>query len=201
LLKVGLTGGIGSGKTTVAHIFEVLGIPVYYSDDAAKQLMNTDPQIRRQLIEEFGNDVYTPQGLLNRAHLASLVFPDPQKLARLNAITHPVTIADSDKWMHRPSTPYAIKEAALLVEAGADQYLDFLIGVTAPENVRIERVMKRDGVSAEQVSHRMQRQMPEEEKMKRCDAVLHNDEQTLLIPQVLQLHQQLLEKAAAIASP
>lgn len=201
MLRVGLTGGIGSGKTTVAHIFEVLGIPVYYSDDAAKELMNTDPEIRRQLIEEFGKDVYTPEGLLNRAHLASLVFADQEKLTRLNAITHPVTIADSDKWMRRQSTPYAIKEAALLVEAGADQYLDFLIGVTAPENIRIERVIKRDGVSAGQVRQRMQRQMPEDEKMKHCDAVLHNDEQTLLIPQVLLLHQQLLAKAAAVVSP
>lgn len=201
MLKVGLTGGIGSGKTTVAHIFEVLGIPVYYSDDAAKRLMNTNPGIRQQLTEEFGKEVYTAEGILNRAHLAALVFPDPDRLARLNAITHPVTIADSEAWMRRQTTPYAIKEAALLIEAGADKYLDFMIGVTAPENIRIERVMKRDGVSADQVRHRMQRQMPEDEKMKRCHAILHNDEQSLLIPQVLQLHQQLLEKAAVASLP
>jgi dephospho-CoA kinase len=201
LLRVGLTGGIGSGKTTVARIFEALGIPVYYSDDAAKRLMNTDPAIRRQLIEEFGSEVYNADQTLNRAHLAALVFPAPQKLARLNAITHPVTIADSEQWMKRQSTPYAIKEAALLVEAGADQYLDFLIGVTAPEQLRIARVMKRDNVTEEQVRERMKRQMSEEEKMKRCNAVLYNDEQTLLIPQVLLLHQQLLEKAGTHSLP
>lgn len=192
MLRVGLTGGIGSGKSTVARVFETLGIPVFYADEAAKRLMNTDPDLRQQLITQFGADVYHEKGL-NRAYLASIVFNDPSKLAVLNSITHPATIADADNWMARQHGPYLIKEAALLFESHADSHLDLVIGVSAPLELRIKRAMDRDGLSRLEIENRIRRQMPEEEKMSRCNLILINDESSLLLPQVLAIHEKLLD--------
>ena len=150
ILKVGITGGIGTGKTTVAKVFEVLGIPVYYADDAAKRIMNEDQLLKAQLLQLFGTETYI-DGKLNRKYLSRLVFNDEEKLAQLNAIVHPATLADAGKWMQQQTTPYAIKEAALIFESGAQAQLDKVIGVFAPAPVRIQRVMKRDGVSREEV--------------------------------------------------
>ena len=194
MLKIGLTGGIGSGKSTVARIFEVLGIPVYYADEAARRIMNTDRQLQAELIRYFGKDTYR-DGQLNRAYLASIVFADPAKLDLLNSITHPVTIRDANQWILRQTSPYIVKEAALMFESDGYKYLDYIIGVSAPEERRILRVMKRDGVSRDEVLQRLNRQMKEEEKMKRCDAIVVNDEQQLLLPQVLRLHRQFMKKA------
>ncbi len=191
MLKVGLTGGIGSGKSTVAKVFEALGIPVYYADDETKRLMNEDAGLKEKIIEHFGKESYV-NGELNRVYISSIVFNDKGKLELLNSLTHPATIHHAEEWMKKQTSAYAIKEAALIFESGSDKQLDKVIGVYAPEELRIERVMKRDGVSREEVLKRISRQMNEDEKMQRCDFVIRNDEQQLLLPQVMKLHEELL---------
>lgn len=186
MLKIGLTGGIGSGKSTVAKIFETLGIPVYYADDAGKRLMNENEVLKTAIQKHFGEATYT-DGKLNRQLLSSLVFNDPEKLKLLNSLVHPATIKDAEEWMQQQSSPYAIKEAALIFESGSQAQLDKVIGVYAPASVRINRVMQRDNVSREAVISRMNKQINEEIKMRLCDYVVKNDEQQLLIPQVLTL--------------
>ncbi len=187
MFRIGLTGGIGSGKTTVAKIFEVLGIPVYYADDAAKRLMNTDPLLKEEIIKNFGEPAYA-NAELDRKYMASVVFNDKAKLELLNSLTHPATIRDAEAWMKKQSTAYIIKEAALIFESGADKTLDHVIGVYAPLPLRIKRTMTRDRITEEEVLKRINRQMDEEEKMKRCDFVIVNNEDQMLLPQVLSLH-------------
>ena len=184
MLRVGLTGGIGSGKSTVAKLFSVLGIPVYDADSAAKRLMRDDPSVRDAVIGAFGESAYR-NGELQRQWLAEAVFSDPSRTALLNSIVHPAVLRDASSWMARQQAPYAVKEAALVFESGSDRDLDFVIGVTAPEDIRIRRVVTRDGMSVLQARERMARQMPESEKMARCDRVIHNDGVRPLIPQVL----------------
>jgi len=190
MLKIGITGGIGSGKSTVAKVFEVLGIPVYYADDAAKRLMNEDEELKANIQLQFGNEVYA-NGLLDRKRLAEMVFTSPEKLTRLNALVHPATLQDAERWMQQQHTPYAVKEAALIFESGAHEHLDYVIGVTAPAPIRIQRTMHRDGISREEVIARMNKQMDESIKMKLCDFVIRNNEQEMLLPQVLELHKKL----------
>jgi dephospho-CoA kinase len=187
VLRVGITGGMGSGKTTVAAIFETLGIPVYVADDAAKRLMNEDETIKAALVKHFGEATYT-NGLLNRQYLAREVFSDKKKLALLNALVHPATISDGETWMAQQTTPYAIKEAAIIFESGSQKYLDYIIGVYAPVTLRIHRSMKRSNLSADEVKSRMNEQMDDAIKMKLCDAVITNDGQQALIPQVMKIH-------------
>jgi dephospho-CoA kinase len=193
MLKIGLTGGIGSGKSVVAGIFKVLDVPVFDADSSAKQIMEKDEQLILSIKKLFGEDSYKNKKP-DRQFIASIVFRDPGKLKQLNALVHPATIAAADKWMNEQVTAYAVKEAAILFEAGSAANLDFVIGVYAPESLRIKRVMDRDHLTHEQVLARMKRQMNEEEKMKLCDFVVINDEQQLLIPQVVQLHEKLLSK-------
>jgi dephospho-CoA kinase len=190
-LKVGLTGGIGSGKSTVAKIFEALGVPVYYADEAARRLMNESEELKEALKALFGERSYVDDQL-DRKYVASIVFNEPAKLAQLNSIVHPVTLKDAAEWMLAQNTPYIIKEAALIFEAGAQADLDKVIGVYAPKHLRIHRVMKRDNVSREEVLSRMSRQIQEEIKMKLCDFVIKNDEQDFLMKQVVSLHKHLL---------
>lgn len=194
ILRIGLTGGIGSGKSTVAKVFETLGIPVYYADTEAKRLMNESEEIRSRLIKEFGDETYK-DGKLNRPYLAGIVFKNSDKLDLLNSIIHPVTLKDSDEWMKKQTTPYAIKEAALLYESGAVAHLDKVIGVYAPEALRYKRVMERDKISAEDITARMKHQMQDEIKLRLCDYIINNDEQNSVIEQVLDLHQLLLKTA------
>ena len=196
MLKIGLTGGIGSGKSTVAKIFETLGIPVYYADDAAKELMNTDPDLKELIIKNFGANVYT-DNKLNRSYLASIVFADKLKLEILNSLTHPATINAANEWIALQKGPYIIKEAALLFESDAHKHLDAIIGVSSPIALRMKRVMQRDNLTEEDVQKRINRQMDEAEKMRRCDYIIHNDESTLLIPQVLALDKKLRTMATA----
>ena len=194
MLKIGLTGGIGSGKSTVAKIFETLGVPVYYADDAAKMLMNTHATLRRQLITAFGAETYTDTGL-NRSYLASKVFGDAEQLKVLNSFVHPVVIQHGIDWMQAQTTPYAVKEAALFFESGSAAGLDYMIGVYAPQALRIQRVMQRDGISRNEVFARMHKQIDESIKMRLCDFVVTNNDQEMLIPQVVSLHEQLLKLA------
>jgi len=192
MIKVGLTGGIGSGKSTVAKIFETLGIPVYYADEVARRLMNAHPELKSSIVEHFGEAAYK-EDQLDRKYLASVVFNDPLKLERLNALTHPITMKDAEEWMNRQISPYVIKEAALLFESGAAGQLDYVIGVYAPQHIRVKRVMERDGMPVEEVMKRMSRQIDEEMKMKLCNFIIVNNEQQLVIPQVLELHQRFIK--------
>ncbi len=192
MLKIGLTGGIGSGKSTVAAIFEVLGIPVYYADAAAKKLMQEDVGLIAGIKELFGENSYV-NGMLNRTYISGEVFSQPDKLNKLNALVHPVTIADAEKWISTQSASYLIKEAAILFESGSHIQMDYVIGVYSPLELRIERVMQRDKISKEQVISRINQQMDEDEKMRRCDFLVYNDEKKLLIPQVLELHDKLIK--------
>ena len=192
MLKIGLTGGIGSGKTTVAKIFETLGVPVYYADDVAKQLMQEDNVLKQSIINIFGKDSYTTDGKLNRSYLSSTVFSNPHQLERLNAIVHPATIQHAEQWMQQQQAPYVIKEAALIFESGSQSILDYVIGVYAPQALRIQRTIKRDNIDKDKVLQRMQNQIDENIKMRLCDRVIQNDNQHSLMQQVLIVHETLM---------
>jgi dephospho-CoA kinase len=194
MLKVGITGGIGSGKSTVAAIFEILGVPVFYADNAAKQMMNTDPNIIEGIQSLFGESSYI-NGVYNREYVASVVFKDTEKLKALNELVHPITIAAAEEWMQSQNTPYCLKEAALIFESHAEKKLDLIIGVYASPGVRIKRIVQRDQLNEDQVIARMSKQMNEDDKMRLCDYVILNDESQLLIPQLVALHEILLEKS------
>ncbi len=194
VLKVGLTGGIGSGKSTVAQIFEVFGIPVYYADIAAKRLMNEDASLRSAIIDLFRKEAYS-NNILDRKYISSIVFSDQSKLGMLNSLVHPITKRDSEAWMQQQTGPYAIHEAALIFEAKVADRLDHVIGVSSPIELRIKRAMERDKVSREEVLKRMGQQLDEDLKMSKCDFVLINDEQQLLIPQTLHLHEKLIARS------
>jgi len=193
MLKVGLTGGIGSGKSTVAKIFATLGIPVYNADSRAKELMSTDSELIKEIKSRFSDNAYS-QGKLDTAFLAREVFQNKGKLSLLNSIVHPFTIADAKKWMEKQTSAYAIKEAALIFESGSQGEFDYIIGVEAPQSLRILRTMKRDEVDRNKVMERMNNQLEESIKMKLCDQVIINDEQSMIIPQVLFIHEWLLKK-------
>ncbi len=188
--KIGITGGIGSGKTTVCKIFESLGIPVYYADDRAKALMIENKELVDGIKNLLGEEAYFEDGSLNRQHIASIVFKDKEKLAKLNGLVHPAVAKDGILWQQSHTiVPYTLKEAALLIESGSYQALDILITVWAPKETRIERVMKRDGTTREEVEVRMDKQMSEFEKLKLADYVIINDGEKSLVQQVQKLHQ------------
>lgn len=194
-LRAGITGGIGSGKTTVCRIFEAIGIPVYYADDWAKWLINNDVELKKGIVKIFGSDAYTPEGEYNRSFVAKIVFENREKLAALNALVHPAVERHSRDWHDKQAAkgaPYTLKEAALLIESGSRQFLDFLIVVTAPEALRIRRVMRRDGLTEEAVRARMRSQITEAEMLKAADFVIVNDGVQMLVPQVWKIHQKLL---------
>jgi len=191
VLRVGLTGGIGSGKSTVAQIFEVLGIPVYNADIAAKRLMNEDAELRSAIANIFGKEAYS-NNVLDRKYLSSIVFSDPAKLTLLNSLVHPATKKDGEAWMQQQTSPYAIHEAALIFEANVSERLDHVIGVSSPIELRIKRAIERDKVNRNEVLKRMKQQLDEDLKMSKCDFVLINDEQQLLIPQVLEVNEKLI---------
>jgi dephospho-CoA kinase len=186
--QIGITGGIGAGKSTVTRIFATLHVPVYDADSRAKWLMNTDPVLKAGIGEAFGPESYTPAGL-NRNYLAVTVFSDPGKVSLLNRLVHPRVGDDYGTWVQEHAGfPYVLKEAALLFESGSYQMLDGVIAVSAPLPLRIRRVLHRDPHRTEaDVAAIVARQMDEAEKLSRADYVLHNDEKALLIPQVLAL--------------
>lgn len=193
MLKIGLTGGIGSGKSTVAGIFQVLGIPVFDADANTKIIMESDATLKAGIRSLFGNDSFIDDRL-NRKFIADIVFKDPLQLEKLNALVHPAAIRAAEEWADKQKADYVIKEAALFFEAGSAEGMDYIIGVYAPKHIRIKRVMDRDAVSREAVLDRMNKQIQEEIKMRLCDYVILNDDQHLLIPQVLQLHEQFLKE-------
>lgn len=189
---VGLTGGIGSGKSTVAKIFEILNIPVYYADARAKWLMSFDESLKSKIQEAFGSESYDSEGNLNRSYLASTVFPDPEKVAKINSLVHPAVGKDFENWASLQKTPYVLKEAALIFETGGEKKLDVVINVSSPLKIRISRVLMRDPHrSLDQVNHIIDQQMPDEEKNEKADFVIKNTDTKMLIPQVLAIHQQL----------
>ena len=200
MIRVGLTGGIGSGKTTVAKIFELLGVPVYYADDAAKRIMSEDEHLKSAIKRQFGEAAYK-NGELDRSFLSSKVFNDPYQLEILNSLVHPATIRYAANWMNQRLTEsggriaYTLKEAALIFESGSAEQLDYVIGVSAPLELRIKRTMERNNTSYDEVIKRMNNQVDEKIKMKLCDFIIHNDEQQLLIPQVIERHEKLLRIA------
>lgn len=190
IFQVGITGGIGSGKSTVSKIFATLGVPVYDADSHAKKLMTTDGILVSQIKKVFGDLAYLPDGSLNRSWLAGHVFHDEARLTLLNQLVHPRVGEDYKNWVSRQSAPYVLKEAALMFEAGSDKMLDKVIVISSPEQLRFARVLRRDTHrTAEQLKAIVEKQMPEEEKLKRADFIIVNDEVQLLIPQVLKLHQ------------
>jgi len=193
MLKIGITGGIGSGKTTVCRIFEVLGIPVFYADNAAKSVMHSDSLLRQDIIKGFGQESYFETGELNRKHISSIVFNDTEQLARLNALVHPAVFRAFDTWVAlQTNVPYVLKEAALLFESDSYKMCDRSILVKSPEALRIARIIARDNTTAEDVRLRMNRQFSDAKKEKLADHIIINDEDLLLIPQVLELHQHFL---------
>jgi dephospho-CoA kinase len=188
--SIGLTGGIGSGKSIVAKIFRTLGVPVLDADALAKKIMLENEAVKAQILAAFGTESYNDQGL-NRSFISNIVFKDPFQLEVLNSIVHPATIEAGKKWALEQNAPYTIKEAALFFESGSADGMDLIIGVYAPDALRIQRVMHRDQTSREEVLNRMKHQISQTIKMKLCDKVIVNDEQSLLIPQVLKLHKLL----------
>ncbi|MDB5229797.1 MAG: dephospho-CoA kinase [Chitinophagaceae bacterium] len=194
MLKIGLTGGIGSGKSVVADIFRALNIPVFDADFEAKKIMSGDEELISQVKKEFGEESYTEK-TLNRSYLAKIVFADPYKLEKLNALVHPATIRAAQKWWQQQNAPYVVKEAALIFEAGSGDELDEIIGVFAPKYVRLKRVLDRDKLSKEEILQRMDGQIDDQIKMRLCDHVIMNDETQMVLPQVLKLHERFLEKS------
>jgi len=194
-LKIGVTGGIGSGKSTVCKVFKSLGVPVYDADSRAKWVMNHDPVLKSTIVKFFGEESYTEQGL-NREYLRKLVFVDPEKTDKMNSLVHPAVGKDFENWVSEQiQAPYIVKEAALLIEAGSYKRLDQLILVTAPEEIRIRRVLLRDTQRSEkEVRHLMQLQMPEEEKKKYCQLVIENDGSNAVLPIILTFHESLSGK-------
>jgi len=192
MLKIGITGGIGSGKTTVCKVFELLGVPVYYADAAARELLENDNNIKDKIVAVFGDGVIDENNRIVRTKIASLVFGNKEKLEMLNGIIHPEVALHFETWLKQYSTvSYILKEAAIMFESGAYLQMDKLITVSAPEALRIARVTKRDGVSAEEVKRRIQNQLSEEERIQRSGYVIKNDEQQLVIPQIIELHKEL----------
>ena len=189
--RIGLTGGIGSGKSTVAKLFELLQIPVYYADERAKYLMHHHSEVRKAIIALFGEAAYDEQQQLNRSYIASKAFTDKSLLTKLNEIVHPAVFADLEAWYFKQNSPYVIKEAALIFETIMHQQLDKIIVVTAPEELRIQRLQKRDQSSIEQIKQRMANQLPEAEKLAKADFVVYNDETQFLITQVLAIDEVL----------
>jgi dephospho-CoA kinase len=196
MLKIGITGNIGSGKSTAARVFELLGVKVFYADAEAKKVMVTDTLLIEGIKETFGNEAYLPDGQLDRKYIAGIVFNNDNELKKLNALVHPAVFRAFDEWAKAfINEAYVIKEAAVLFESGSYQFCDKTVLVSAPLEMRIKRVMNRDHVSRTEVEAREARQFPEEKKKLLANFILLNDDSELLIPQILELHQQFLQLA------
>lgn len=202
MLRVGLTGGIGSGKSLVASVFELLGVPVYNADERARTLMETSPALISSIKSLLGDNAYKPDGTLDRALVAKLVFDDRELLDRLNAIVHPAVADDFLRWSAATTSEhgYVMHEAALTFESGSYRNMDYIIVVWAPEQLRVQRVMQRDEVGESDVRKRMEKQWPDDDKAKRANSVIINDNSAPLLKQVLDLHTLLCALAGAVNS-
>lgn len=193
MIRVGITGGIGSGKTTVCKIFETLGIPVYYADDRAKTIMTANKEVKQKIIQLFGPNAYFRNGRLNKSLLSQTIFNQHEMRDALNKIVHPTVIEDGRTWQANQTAPITMKEAALLIQSGSYKELDFLILVTCPEEIRIRRVMKRSRMTKEAVVSRIKSQLSEEEMKTYADWIIVNDGSQSLIQQAMKLYKKLLE--------
>jgi len=198
MIKVGITGGIGAGKSFVSKIFASMGIPIYNADFRAKWILQNNPILIEEIKQVFGANIYTAENKLNRLALAKIVFNDKKLLAKLNSMVHPAVAKDSDDWFVNlsRSKAYALKEAALLYETGTHEKLDKVIVVSAPREVRINRVVHRDSASRADVLARMDKQLPESDKVKLADYVIVNDGKQTIIPQIWKVHQQVIKLKA-----
>lgn len=195
MIKVGITGGIGSGKSTVCKIFETMGIPVYYADDRAKTIMTANKEVKQKIIKLFGPNAYFRNGRLNRSLLSQAIFNKPEMREALNNIVHPAVLADGRTWQANQTSAITVKEAALLIQSGSYKELDYLILVTCPEEIRIRRVMKRSRMTKEDVVSRIKSQLSEEEMRTYADWIIVNDGSQSLIQQALELYKKLLKVA------
>jgi dephospho-CoA kinase len=195
MIRLGITGGIGSGKSTVCDIFAHMGIPVYHADERAKWLVNNEPALQQQIISSFGEKSFEGDSY-NRAYIASLVFNDKEKLRKLNAIIHPAVLKDwKDFYEQYQSSPYVMKEAAIMLETGGRDTVDKIVLVYSPLELRIKRLVERDGLDRPAIEARINSQMSEEEKKKLADFIIYNDEEHSLIEQVHTIHQLMLSSS------
>ena len=189
--KIGITGGIGSGKTYVASVFQSLGIPIFNADIQAKKLMTSSRKLIKLVKEEFGNDIYKDSDL-NKEKLASIVFSDSDKLQKLNSLVHPIVKEEFNNWYKKQTSPYVIKEAAILFESNSHIGLDAVICVSAPLELRMKRLLNRDNYSEKEIKKRIENQISQEEKQKLSDYIIVNDEKELLLPKIIRIHKELL---------
>lgn len=200
MLKIGITGNIGSGKSTVARVFEILGVKVFYADAEAKKVMTADEVLIAEIKSAFGTEAYLADGQLNRKHIANIVFKNEDELKKLNALVHPAVFRAFDEWAKGfTNEPYVIKEAAVLFESGSYEFCDKTLLVSAPLEMRLKRVMDRDHISRAEVEAREARQFTEERKKELADYILYNDDTQLVIPQIIALHHQFLQLAGVEA--
>ncbi len=193
MIKVGVTGGIGSGKTIVCKVFASLGVPVYNADEAARMLTDTNSNIQKKLIALFGNKIYNESGI-NRKLMSSLIFSDKRLLEEVNQIIHPYVKQNFIQWTaNYIGKDYVIQEAAILFESGSDELVDKCITVTAPIDIKMERLLLRNGMTEKRINEIMSNQWPDEKKIQRSDFIINNDEKSLILPQILSIHQQLTE--------
>lgn len=198
MLKIGLTGSIGSGKSTIARAFNALGAPVYISDLEAKKILDF-PDIVETITKKFGKDILSENGLVNRKALASLVFTNPESLQWLNYLIHPRVRKHFQEWVYfHSSVPYIIQESAIMLETGFDSFFDKIIVVTCPVEQRYERVKSRDNMTRNQFEERMENQWSEELKVNKADYIIANDDHSLALPQVLKIHQEFIKLSAVI---
>ena len=189
--KIGITGGIGSGKTYVASVFQSLGIPIFNADIQAKKLMTYSGKLRKLVKEEFGNEIYKNADL-NKEKLASIVFSNSDKLQKLNSLVHPIVKEEFNNWCNSQTSPYVIKEAAILFESKSHLGLDAVICVSAPLELRMKRLLNRDDYSEKEIKKRIENQISQEEKEKLSDYIIVNDEKELLLPKIIKIHKKLL---------
>jgi dephospho-CoA kinase len=191
--RIGITGGIGSGKSIVCKVFELLGVPIFYADNEAKKIYD-DEKVKTLLINKYGFEIYLPDGKLNKEKLSKIIFSNQDELKYINSLIHPLVAKAYSEWCEKHKhIPYTLKEAAILFESGAYKELDKVITVSAPVELRINRVMKRDNLTRIQILERMKHQWEEEKRIKYANFVIYNDDEHLVIPQILDLHKKLMD--------
>ncbi len=191
MITIGITGGIGSGKSTVCKIFKLLEIPIFEADRVAKELINSNANLKNEIIKLYGENIYTQNGLINRKKFAEIIFNDKLELSRVNNLVHPAVRNEYKNWLQKQNTKYIIHEAAILFESGFYKMMDYTILVSAPEEQRIERVKKRDNVTENQVNKRIEKQWSDERKRKLASIEIKNDNRNIIIPQIIKIDNQI----------